>query len=99
MISSDFSLAASSLLRRASFYPALSAAEEYQLALDGRAGSSSPSERIILCNLRLAVSIARDYTGLGLELEDLVSEGSVGLMNENEFANELSKVNNKFLGL
>ena len=80
MISSDFSLAASSLLRRASFYPALSAAEEHQLALDGRAGSSSASERIILCNLRLAVSIARDYTGLGLTLDDLVSEGSIGLM-------------------
>jgi RNA polymerase primary sigma factor len=30
--------------------------------------------------LRLAVSIARDYIGLGLTLDDLVSEGSIGLM-------------------
>src|ERR1700724_4487062 len=73
-------LASSSLVRSASLYPALSAEEEHQLALDGRAGSSSASERIILCNLRLAVSIARDYTGLGLTLDDLVSEGSIGLM-------------------
>jgi RNA polymerase primary sigma factor len=80
MIRSDFSLASSSLLRHALLYPALSAEEEHRLAVDGRAGSSSASERIILCNLRLAVSIARDYTGLGLTLDDLVSEGSVGLM-------------------
>src|ERR1700722_13386135 len=80
MLRPDFYLASSSLLRHASLYPALSAAEEHQLAVDGRAGSSSASERIILCNLRLAVSIARDYTGLGLTLDDLVSEGSVGLM-------------------
>jgi RNA polymerase primary sigma factor len=77
---SDFYLASSSLLRRALLYPALSADEEHQLAVDGRAGISSASERIILCNLRLAVSIARDYIGLGLTLEDLVSEGSIGLM-------------------
>jgi RNA polymerase primary sigma factor len=80
MLRSSFYLASSSLLRHALLYPALSADEEHQLALDGCAGSSSASERIILCNLRLAVSIARDYTGLGLTLEDLVSEGSVGLM-------------------
>jgi RNA polymerase primary sigma factor len=73
-------LAPSSLVRHAALYPALSAEEEHQLALDGRAGSSSASEKIILCNLRLAVSIARDYIGLGLTLDDLVSEGSIGLM-------------------
>ena len=80
MRSDSYYLASSSLLRRAALYPALSADEEHQLALDGKAGSSSASERIILCNLRLAVSIARDYTGLGLTLDDLVSEGSIGLM-------------------
>jgi RNA polymerase primary sigma factor len=81
MIRADFyHLASSSLLRHALLYPPLSADEEHQLAVDGRAGSSSASERIILCNLRLAVSIARDYTGLGLTLDDLVSEGSIGLM-------------------
>jgi len=80
MFRSGFYLPSSSLLRHALLYPALSADEEHQLAVDGRAGNSSASERIILCNLRLAVSIARDYIGLGLTLEDLVSEGSIGLM-------------------
>jgi RNA polymerase primary sigma factor len=80
MRSDTYYVAPCSLLRHAALYPALSADEEHQLALDGRAGSSSASERIILCNLRLAVSIARDYIGLGLTLDDLVSEGSIGLM-------------------
>src|ERR1700737_4415336 len=80
MARADNYFASSSLLRRALLYPALSADEEHQLALEGRAGSSSACERIILCNLRLAVSIARDYMGLGLTLDDLVSEGSIGLM-------------------
>src|ERR1700686_5273656 len=80
MARADNFFASSSLVRHALLYPALSADEEHQLALEGRAGSSSASERIILCNLRLAVSIARDYMGLGLTLEDLVSEGSIGLM-------------------
>src|SRR6202021_3529332 len=80
MRSDTYYLAPCSLLRPAALYPALSAEEEHQLAMDGRAGSSSASERIILCNLRLAVSIARDYIGLGLTLDDLVSEGSIGLM-------------------
>jgi RNA polymerase primary sigma factor len=80
MACADNYFASSSLVRHALLYPALSADEEHQLALEGRAGSSSASERIILCNLRLAVSIARDYMGLGLTLDDLVSEGSIGLM-------------------
>ena len=70
----------SSLLRLANFFPALSAAEEQELARSGRNGSSDAQERIILCNLRLVVSIARDYLGLGLPLEDLVSEGTTGLI-------------------
>jgi RNA polymerase primary sigma factor len=80
VIRSDSSITASSLLRHALLYPVLTTSEEHQLAIDGRAGSSTASEWIILCNLRLAVSIARDYIGLGLTLDDQVSEGSIGLM-------------------
>ena len=70
----------SSLLRLATLYPALSAEEERNLAISGRKGSLDTHERIVLCNLRLVVSIARNYVGLGLPLEDLVSEGTTGLI-------------------
>jgi RNA polymerase primary sigma factor len=67
----------SSLLRLATLHPTLSAEEERELAISGR---TDAQERIILCNLRLVVSIARNYLGLGLQLDDLVSEGTAGLI-------------------
>jgi len=70
----------SSLLRLATLYPALSAEEERNLAISGREGYLDAHERIVLCHLRLVISIARNYTGLGLQLEDLVSEGTAGLI-------------------
>jgi RNA polymerase sigma factor (sigma-70 family) len=70
----------SSLLRLFTLYPALSAEEERTLAISGRNGCLEAHERIILCNLRLVVTIARNYLGLGLQLEDLVSEGTTGLL-------------------
>jgi RNA polymerase primary sigma factor len=37
-------------------------------------------QRLIRCNLRLVVSMAYKYSGLGLPLSDLVQEGNIGLM-------------------
>ena len=37
-------------------------------------------EKLIASNLKLVVKIARDYVGLGLDLQDLISEGNIGLM-------------------
>ena len=37
-------------------------------------------EKLINANLRLVVSIARHYVNKGVELEDLISEGNIGLM-------------------
>lgn len=37
-------------------------------------------ERLAVCNLRLALSIAKRYQGRGLPLDDLVQEGNIGLL-------------------
>ncbi len=41
-------------------------------------------QRMVECNLRLVVSIARRYSGRGLPLADLVEEGNLGLMRATE---------------
>src|SRR6202051_1736193 len=42
-------------------------------------GDAAARERMINANLRLVVTIARDYVNLGLPLLDLISEGNIGL--------------------
>jgi len=44
------------------------------------AGHSAAQERLAVSNLRLALSIARRYQGLGLPLDDLVQEANIGLL-------------------
>jgi|SRR5579859_2820501 len=58
----------------------LTAEEESQLARLVACGNQDARERLTLANLRLVVSIAKRYQGLGLPLEDLISEGNLGLM-------------------
>ncbi len=45
-----------------------------------RAGDMEAGERIILAHLRLPVRIACQYTGHGLPLADMISEGNIGLL-------------------
>ena len=62
----------------------LSAAEECELAERIAAGDTSARARMIRANLRLVVKIARDYTGRGLTLDDLIGEGNLGLIRAAE---------------
>src|SRR5436190_8791419 len=54
--------------------------EEIALAKRVRKGDRKARENMIKANLRLVVKIARDYSGLGLPLLDLINEGNIGLM-------------------
>ncbi len=62
----------------------LSAEEERNLAVAIAAGDKDARARMIKANLRLVVRIARDYTGRGLSLDDLVGEGNLGLIRASE---------------
>ena len=58
----------------------LTADEERDLALKIQQGDSKALNRLVEANLRFVVSIANQYKGKGLQMEDLVSEGNIGLM-------------------
>jgi RNA polymerase primary sigma factor len=67
------------LFSRIDDYPLLSAREEAELAKRVERGDVQARDRMVLCNLRLVVFIARRYLGQGLPLDDLVQEGVLGL--------------------
>jgi RNA polymerase nonessential primary-like sigma factor len=58
----------------------LSAEEEKRLARAARDGCQDSRQRMIECNLRLVVRIARSYINRGLPLLDLIEEGNLGLI-------------------
>lgn len=58
----------------------LTADEEKELARAARNGCEASRQRIIECNLRLVVRIARAYINRGLPLLDLIEEGNLGLI-------------------
>src|SRR5438046_5344136 len=60
-------------------FPLLTPQEEIELAGKIKKGDAAARERMINANLRLVVTIARDYANLGLPLLDLISEGNIGL--------------------
>jgi RNA polymerase primary sigma factor len=60
--------------------PLLGAEEEFALARAARAGDEDARCRLVECNMRLVVNIARSYLSSGLPLEDLIQEGAIGLI-------------------
>ena len=61
-------------------FPLLTAAEEVVLAKGVERGDAAARRRMIECNLRLVVSVAKGYRGLGVPFLDLIQEGSLGLI-------------------
>ncbi|HEY9715283.1 MAG TPA: RNA polymerase sigma factor RpoD/SigA [Chroococcales cyanobacterium] len=58
----------------------LSKEEEFKLARAAQEGNSNALHELVRRNLRLVVSIAKQYKNYGLSLEDLIQEGNLGLM-------------------
>ena len=61
-------------------FPRLSVEEERNLARRCAEGDADAIRQMVNSNLRLVVSIAREYAGRGVALLDLIQEGSIGLL-------------------
>ena len=58
----------------------LDADEEKNLSRRAHRGDLRARQRLIECNLRLVISIAKKYRGRGVAFEDLIQEGNAGLI-------------------
>ena len=62
-------------------FPMLEAEEEYMLAKNWRNnGNVKSAEKLVTSHLRLVAKIAMGYKGYGLPVNEMISEGNVGLM-------------------
>ena len=60
--------------------PLLTNDEETQLATRAAAGDKAARDKLLTSNMRFVIKIASQYLNKGLEYEDLISEGYLGLM-------------------
>jgi RNA polymerase primary sigma factor len=67
-------------LREAGRHALLTAAQEVELAKKIEGGDMPAKQRMIQSNLRLVVSIAKNYRNQGLPFLDLIQEGTLGLI-------------------
>lgn len=67
-------------LREIGKIPLLSASEELELAQKVVAGDKKAKDKMAEANMRLVVSIAKRYSGRGLDFLDLIQEGNTGLL-------------------
>jgi len=67
-------------LREIGKIPLLSAEEELELAQRVVAGDKKAKDQMAEANMRLVVSIAKRYSGRGLDFLDLIQEGNTGLL-------------------
>ena len=62
-------------------FPMLDAEEEYMLAKNWKStGNLKSAEKLVTSHLRLVAKIAMGYKGYGLPINEMISEGNVGLM-------------------
>lgn len=71
----------SSYLKDIRRYKILEKSEEEILLTKAKAGDAEAKNQLIVCNLRLVVSVAKNYMSKGMNFIDLISEGNLGLIH------------------
>ena len=61
-------------------YSPLAPEDEIELARQIRKGNSRALDKLVKANLRFVISVSKEYQGQGLPLQDLISEGNLGLI-------------------
>ena len=77
----DSSNALQTYLREIRRAPLFTPEQEFATAQRARAGDFAARQQLIEHNLRLVVSIAKNYLGRGVPMSDLIEEGNLGLMH------------------
>jgi RNA polymerase primary sigma factor len=54
--------------------------EQIELVKKAQKGDRIAMDKLIECNLRFVLTIAKEYVNRGLDIEDLISEGNIGLI-------------------
>ena len=67
-------------LSRAARRPLLQPQDEVELGRKARGGCMRSRRILVESNLRLVISVAKKYRGMGLPFDDLIQEGNLGLM-------------------
>jgi RNA polymerase nonessential primary-like sigma factor len=80
-VDSDASNTLQTYLREIRRAPLFTPEQEYDTAMRARAGDFKARQQMIERNLRLVVSIAKNYLGRGVPMSDLIEEGNLGLMH------------------
>ena len=71
----------SAYLEQIKKFPMLDAEEEYMLAKNWKqTGNLKSAEKLVTSHLRLVAKIAMGYKGYGLPVNEMISEGNIGLM-------------------
>jgi len=71
----------SAYLEQIKKFPMLAAEEEYMLAKNWKTtGNVKAAEKLVTSHLRLVAKIAMGYRGYGLPVNEMISEGNIGLM-------------------
>ena len=94
---SDFALSINNNVSRdlevQKYPPILTPEEEYNLAIElYENGSLSAAKKLVMSHMRFVAFIAHGYKGYGLELADLIHEGTIGLMKAVKRFNPHKKV-------